>query len=91
MQIKLKTTVNTQVEVDKELPFDVDDIISYEENGEVMVSKVVLVTIESPEKIRIKDSNGYSFRAFFAYDLNNMNDSRNTGFKLVNRTKNFPK
>lgn len=93
MQIKLKTTVNTQVEVDKELPFDVDDIISYEEGDCVRLAKVDIVKIVSVDELEIHDTAGYNFRVRFVYDPSSPtgHDARNGSFKLVNRTKNFPK
>lgn len=91
MQIKLKATINTQVELEKELPFDIDDVISYEECGFVYVAKVVAVTILDPERTEIKDTRGYSFVPYFTYSPDNGKDSRNTPYKLMNRTKNFPK
>ena len=91
MLINLKIVVNTEAVVQKELPFEIDDVISYEEGGMVYVAKVVSLAILDPERTEIKDSRGYSFVPYFTYDPANPHDSRNTKYKLMNRTKNFPK
>jgi len=92
MLINLKTIVNTEAVVQKELPFEIDDVISYEEGGKVMIAKVDVVTIVSTDELYIHDTNDYSFTVRFDYDPNGkFLDARTGPFKLVNRTKNFPK